>query len=82
MTSSDATLVRLWGWLGNVTTGLILVGGLLAVAGWRPSAWLLVGALGAVVTGHLAISAVAYRRTMRREWPRVEPLPDDDDDDW
>jgi uncharacterized membrane protein YoaK (UPF0700 family) len=79
MTFSDAALVRLWGRLGNVMTGLILLGALGAVAGWRPSAWLLVGALTAVVAGHLAISAVAYRRTMRREWPRVEPLPDDDD---
>jgi hypothetical protein len=79
MKSSDATLARLWGGLGNLTTALILLGGLLAVAGWRPSAWLLVGTLTAVVAGHLAISAVAYRRTMRREWPRVEPLPHDDD---
>jgi hypothetical protein len=80
MTSPDAPLVRLWGRLGNVTTGLILVGAALALAGWRAAAWLLVGALAAVTAGHLAISAVAYRRTMRREWPRVEPLPDNDDD--
>jgi hypothetical protein len=77
--SSDATLVRLWRQIGNATTALILLGALGALSGWRPSAWLLVGALTAVVAGHLAISAVAYRRTMRREWPRVEPLPNDDD---
>ena len=77
--SADATLVRLWGRVGNVTTTLILVGALGALSGWRPSAWLLVAALTAVVAGHLVISAIAYRRTMQREWPRVEPLPDDDD---
>ena len=27
----------------------------------------------------LAVGIAGYRRVMRRRWPRVEPLPDDDD---
>ena len=37
----------------------------------------------AVVVGRLgidlAVGIAGYRRVMRRRWPRVEPLPDDDD---
>lgn len=28
---------------------------------------------------HLGVSILEYRRIMRREWPKVEPLTDDDD---
>jgi hypothetical protein len=28
---------------------------------------------------HLAVSILEYRRIMRREWPKVAPLVDDDD---
>ena len=77
-TGADARLGRLWRLWLHATNALIVVGALGAVAGWRPAAWFLV----AVVTGGLAVSlaigAAAYKQTMRRPWPRVEPVRDDD----
>jgi len=35
--------------------------------------------LGLVVVSQVYTSALRYRRTMRKEWPKVEPLPNDDD---
>lgn len=32
-----------------------------------------------VLGSQIYTSAVRYRRMMRREWPNVEPLTDDDD---
>jgi hypothetical protein len=31
------------------------------------------------LSGHLVVGLVEYRRTMRRPWPQVPPLADDDD---
>ena len=36
--------------------------------------------LGLVVASQVFTSALRYRRTMRSEWPKVEPLADEDDD--
>jgi hypothetical protein len=77
----DATLSVLWGWLDLVFTGALIVGMFLLAAEWRPAAVLVVGALGGLIAGHLALGAVAYRRVMRRPWPQVAPLQDDDWDD-
>jgi hypothetical protein len=33
----------------------------------------------ATLTVHLVVSVVNYRQVMRRPWPAVEPLADDDD---
>jgi hypothetical protein len=41
---------------------------------------MLAGVLGLFVT-RLAASVVGYRRTMRRPWPKVPPV-EDDDDEW
>lgn len=68
----------LWHVLGTLVTGGIVIGAFAAVAGWGPSAWILVGLVAAAVAGHVAIAAVRYRRIMRRPWPKVEPLTDDD----
>jgi hypothetical protein len=75
----DTGLQIAWRLLDAVGTAVLLAGLWPAAAGWRPAAWILVGAVTALVGGHIWISAAAYRRTMRRPWPRVEPLPDDDD---
>jgi hypothetical protein len=56
-----------------------VVAGIAALARWSPSAWILVTALGAMVAIHVGVGAIAYRRTMRRPWPAVRPLADDDD---
>ncbi len=72
-------LNRLWQQLGTAFTGLLLLGVLVALGGSETGAWILLVALAALITTHLAISVVAYRRTMRRAWPAVRPLADDDD---
>jgi hypothetical protein len=69
----------LWSQLGALVSGALVLGALTALGGWRPAAWVLVAALAALLAGHVWISVVSYRRTMRREWPRVAALPDDDD---
>jgi hypothetical protein len=46
----------------------------------RVAAFLVVGALAATLMVHIAVALLNYRHVMRREWPKVEPL--DDDDDW
>ena len=46
----------------------------------RVAAFVVVGALVATLTVHITVALLTYRHVMRREWPKVEPL--DDDDDW
>jgi hypothetical protein len=77
----ESGLAYLWSGADALGTMLILVGVVAAVLGWRPSAWLLVGTVTALIWGRVAIAAVAYRWTMRRPWPQVQPLTDDDWDD-
>jgi hypothetical protein len=69
----------LWQVLGTVVTGAIIVGAFAALAGWSPAAWILVAVIAAAVAGHVVIAVLRYRQVMRRPWPKVEPLPDDDD---
>ncbi len=45
----------------------------------RVAAFVVVGALVATLIVHIAVALLNYRHVMRREWPKVEPL---DDDDW
>jgi uncharacterized membrane protein HdeD (DUF308 family) len=75
----DKRLGQLWSWLDLAGTLVILAGLYAAAAAWRPAAWILVGAVAVIVGGHVTIAWVAYRRTMRRAWPRVAPIPFDDD---
>ena len=65
--------------VGTLVGGAIVVGTVGAASGWRPSAWILVGAVAAVVAGHVAVAAVAYRRALRRTWPQVAPRADEND---
>ena len=59
---------------------LLFVGAFGAALSWRPGAFLmLIGAAGLLRT-HLFIGVSAYRQTMKRPWPAVQPLPEDDDD--
>jgi hypothetical protein len=58
---------------GSVFAGLAL--------GSRRAAYVALGAFVATVALHLVVAVVAYRRIMRREWPKVEPLEDDDWDE-
>jgi hypothetical protein len=74
-------LDALWHVLGTLVTGAIIIGGFAAVAGWTPAAWILVAVVAAAVVGHVVIAVLRYRQIMRRPWPKVEPLTDDDWDD-
>jgi hypothetical protein len=47
---------------------------------WEPAAWAIVAIITAEFAVYLVVAVIFYRRTMRREWPKVEPLTDDDDD--
>ena len=77
--ASDEQLGRMWALVGFASLALLVTGGYAAAAGWRPAAWLLVASVAGAFAGRVAISVVAYRRTMRRPWPEVSPLRDDED---
>jgi hypothetical protein len=62
-----------------VAIGVMYAGIAAAVFGWKPSAWLMLSGAAGFGAIHLAGGIVEYRRVMRRPWPRVAPLPDDDD---
>jgi membrane associated rhomboid family serine protease len=60
---------------------ILLIGGFYGGAlGWRGGAVLMLAAVCGMISGHLLMGVTEYRRTMRRPWPKVPPL--DDDDDW
>ena len=60
---------------------LVMIVGIYGAAfGWRPGAYVMLTALLGLVGGHLVMGITEYRRVMRRPWPQVAPL--DDDDDW
>jgi len=61
---------------------LMVFGGIFtALLGWRPGAFLAVGGASLTFAWHLGLGVFSYRRTMRRPWPNVQPI-EDDDDDW
>jgi hypothetical protein len=75
----DPGLARAWA-LGHVSATALWMGGLYAaIAGWEPGAGLLVFGLTVETFSSLAIGVAYYRRSMRRPWPPVQPLPADDD---
>jgi hypothetical protein len=79
MVARESGLHLVW---SLATIGFDVVAGVAAIAAlasWDPSAWILVTALGALIAIHVAVGAIAYRRTMRCPWPAVQPVPDDDD---
>jgi Zn-dependent protease len=61
---------------------LVIFAGVASVLFSRPLAavLILVGFFGYMGT-HLAMGVAHYRETMRRPWPKVPPL-EDDDDEW
>lgn len=59
-----ATIPRGSGTIGFVSTAFV---------------WVVAGFVTALIALHLAVGIWGYRRVMRREWPKVEPLADDDD---
>jgi predicted signal transduction protein with EAL and GGDEF domain len=59
---------------------LIVVGVVIAFFDGGLGASLIAVAAGALVAAQVTISLVHYRRVMRRPWPAVHPVADDDDD--
>ena len=60
---------------------LLLYGGVFAGLGLqsRTAAYVALAGFIATLTVHVIVAVVYYRQVMRREWPKVEPLEDDDD---
>jgi hypothetical protein len=58
----------------------MLVGGIgAALVGWRPGAFVAIAGALLMFAEQLVFSGWHYRRTMRRPWPKVTPIEDDDD---
>jgi hypothetical protein len=45
----------------------------------RAAAYVAVAGFVATLTVHVVVAVVNYRRVMRSDWPKVDPLEDDDD---
>jgi len=58
---------------------VVFAGALAAAAGWRPAAVLIVVGVAATLGAQLVVGIAAYRRAMRRPWPEVAPLADEDE---
>ena len=77
---------RSW-WTGAARAGGVVAvaamdaGVILALTGGRAGAWLVLALVVVWFLLRLVIGVVAYRRVMRRPWPPVAPL-ENDDDDW
>jgi hypothetical protein len=66
--------------LGTLWLLLLMSGLSTSALGWRGGAFLMLTAVCGMIGGHLVMGVAEYRRTMRRPWPKVPPI--DDDDDW
>jgi hypothetical protein len=76
---SKLDYIRVWSDLG--LTVALFVGAFAGfVFGWRAGALIAVLALAASLVLHVVNGLVEYRRVMRRPWPSVPALEDDDDD--
>jgi hypothetical protein len=76
---SKLDYIRAW---SDLALFLPLVLGILVglFLGWRAGAVVALIALCASLALHVMNGLIEYRRVMRRPWPQVEPLDDDDDD--
>ena len=79
MRADDARRAKLWALGTHAATLALAVAVVSAVFGWAPGALLVLGALALATGVHLVVAFSAYRAVMRRTWPEVQPLPDDDD---
>jgi hypothetical protein len=80
-TRPDRGHVLAWLWSAIAVAAAVPIAAvLLALAGLRSAAVILVALVAVPVVWHVSTAVVTYRRTMRRPWPQVDPLPFDDDD--
>jgi Na+(H+)/acetate symporter ActP len=74
---------RAWNVTRQALVSLLVAGLVVAFFAAGAGAAVIALSAGALVVAQTAIAFVHYRRTMRRAWPVVQPLTDDDDDeDW
>jgi hypothetical protein len=66
--------------LGSLLLGecFLIVGLLLLLFAPRPGVFLLLAGVSARIGSHLLLGILGYRQTMRRPWPHVRPLVEDD----
>ena len=74
----DVRLWRLWGRADILLQVAVALAVIAAIKGSPLLAFGVLAAVAARVVAHVGVAVVAYRRTMRRPWPEVEPLRDDD----
>jgi hypothetical protein len=67
--------------VGSSGATLMMIGGMYAALVWRPAAFVMLGGAIMQMMLHQAVGIIAYQRVMRRPWPAVTPLIDNDDDD-
>jgi hypothetical protein len=81
-------MTRLQPWpLGTAVVGIgyalalaLLFGGLFAaMSGARVGAYVLLAGLAVQLGCDLGLGVLSYRSTIRRPWPKVAPIVDDDD---
>jgi hypothetical protein len=67
---------------GDLGLTLVLLAGAAAAIlfDWRAGALIAAAAVVGSIALHVLQGIVSYRRVMRRPWPQVAPLEDDDDD--
>jgi hypothetical protein len=71
---------RLWNVTREALVALMVVGVVIAFFDGGVGAAVIAVAAGVLVAAQVTISLVHYRRVMRRPWPAVQPVADDDDD--
>jgi hypothetical protein len=66
--------------LGSLLLGecFLIVGLVFLLFAPRPGVFLLLAGVSARIGSHLLLGILGYRQTMRRPWPRVRPLAEDD----
>ena len=69
----------LWAGAALLGLGLMVAGVNQMYAGRRVGAIFAIVGVGVWTVGFVIGGALAYRRVMRRAWPKVRPLDDDDD---
>jgi len=70
----------IWGYLYALVEFVLFASGFVGFAFQsRPAVYTAIAAFAAVLTLHLLAGVIEYRKTMRRPWPKVAPLVDDDD---
>jgi O-antigen/teichoic acid export membrane protein len=70
----------IWNLARRALVTMTVVGALIAFVDADVGAAVIAASLGSLVAAQVTIALVHYRRTMRRPWPTVEPIADDDDD--